>query len=71
VTGAGWLINICKEKEKTLKGDALKKVKISLDKLKAIAMSNGLSPLCSIANPSRAHFWTVGQSSQGIPRFTC
>jgi hypothetical protein len=32
--------------------DALKKVNISLDKLIAIVMSNGLSPLCGIADPS-------------------
>ncbi len=38
-----------------ISGDALKKVNISLDKLIAIVMSNGLSPLCGIADPSRAY----------------
>ena len=36
-------------------GDSLKKVNISLGKLITILMSYGLSPLCSIANFSRAH----------------
>jgi len=36
-------------------GDALKKVNISLDKLITVLMSNGLSPLYGIADPSRAY----------------
>ena len=35
--------------------DALKKINISLEKLIAIVMGNDLSPLCGIADPSRAY----------------
>ena len=52
-----------------VKGDAIKKLNISLEKLITILMSNGLSPLYGIANPSRAYSQTVGQGSQGIPPF--
>ena len=55
--------------EEIMFGDALKKVNISLDKLKAIIMGDSLLPLCGIANPSRAHSQTVGQNDQGIPQF--
>ena len=52
-----------------LLGDARKKVDISLDKLIAIVVSDGPSPLYGIADPSRAYSQTVGQSSQEIPQF--
>jgi hypothetical protein len=50
-------------------GNALKRVNISSDKLIAIVMTNGLSPLYGIADLRWAYPWTVGQSSQGIPQF--
>ena len=49
--------SVCGDAEcsSAVKGDALKKVYISLDKLITVLMSKGFSPLCGIADPSRAY----------------